>query len=385
MAVVDQSPLTASRPITRLLASGWFELIPAAILMALAVVLNFGFDKPKAALLLDGCAFVAAAFTGRYPRVAGALLALCLLAHLAIPPTWATMSEYAPLVPLLGAGVRGLVRRQRVMVIGYGALLAAITAHDAPSLSEALLGCVIWAVLLLLVCFVGYAFNRLDRAHQVERQAALMLQRQRLVRELHDTVARTLMIIAKQGERIIERGGTPEDLEALVATARGAEDQLRMALRFLSDPTSSATQWAPGSSLGEALRTGEALLRQHGFQPTIDVGGEVRLISPQCSSVLGTAAAEAIANVVKHGDPARPVAVAVSLVGDQVELDVLNYAAATTSRDNSWGLQAMGQLLAEAGGTVTTERVDDQWHCRILLPLAATEPKKGRVTAPPPT
>lgn len=388
MAVVDQASGGRRRVVGRLLDSGLFELVPAALLLALVVAYNLGVDQPWQALAVDVGSCVAAALTARFPRAGGIVLAAWLVWYLVIPVPWATLGEYSPLIAILGAGIRGRLRTQVVMTIGYGTLLVAITARGATSVAGAILSSLAWVVLLAIIWLIGYAVFTLGRAHEIQRAAELLVQRQRLARDLHDTVARSLTMVTMLGRRIQDRGSTPEDLQALIDTAQSAQDQLRLALRFLSDPaipaaqgTAASTGPSAGSSTAEALRAGEALLQQHGFRPTIEIEGDPGRLTPHQSSVLGAAAGEAIANVVKHGDPSRPVAVVLSIGSGQAELDVLNYAtqAPAPSGEKPLGLWGMQQRLAEVGGTVTASRIDDQWQTRVVLPVGTSDPRGGRL------
>lgn len=374
MAVVDTDDHARHRVIDRLLTSGSFEAILAALAVVLAVVFNYLKDQPREVLILDVALFLTAALTARYPRAAGVALGVGLALMLLIPSPWATLGEYAALIAVLGAGMRRRTRIQLAMIMGYGPLLIMVTARHAPGLREIAMGAIAWVAFLGLMWAVGQLFATVTRAHENQRTADLVLQRQQFTHELHDTVARSLTIVVRLGERMRRnRTASPEELAALADAARAAHDQLRLVMELLDDPTDPASPISIGSSsLTEALISGRALLEQHGFAPTITVEGDLGLLSEERSSVLGAAAEEAFANLVKHGDPSQPSTVVVWVTADRAELTTLNHPrteTAPTPVGAALGLHGMRRRVAELGGEVIAEQIGSQWQTRILLPL----------------
>lgn len=383
MAVVDTPEPARLRVIDRLMTSGSFEAILATLAAALAGIFTYLKDQPREVLALDAALFLAAALTARYPRAAGVALGAGLAAMLLIPSAWATLGEYAALIAVLGAGMRQRTRVQLAMIAGYGPLLILTTARDAPDFRGALMGAIAWSAFLGMMWAVGHLFTTVTRAHESQRKADLVLQRQQLTHELHDTVARSLTVVVRLAERM-QRSGTADSecLAEITDAARAAHDQLRLVMDLLGDPTGPATPVSIGSSsLTEALRSGRALLEQHGFAPTITVEGDVELLSEERSRVLGSAAGEAFANLVKHGDPSRPSAVSVLVTADHAELTALNHPRTEIApglTGTALGLHGMRRSMAELGGTVSAEQIGSQWQTRITLPLAAGSDKRTR-------
>jgi signal transduction histidine kinase len=177
---------------------------------------------------------------------------------------------------------------------------------------------------------------------------------------------------AKLAERRLSRQAEPDpELESIVAAVREADERLRMTMSLLHDEEGSAVPIGP-SSLADAVRAGQTLLQEHGFRAEISIQGDLGRLSAEQSTLLGAAAGEAFANLVKHGDPARPCAVVVAVTRQQAELTLLNHprtGESPTSSDDSFGLLAMRRRMTEAGGTASAEKVGEQWRVRIQLPL----------------
>lgn len=382
MAVIDRPLTRGSRRVSQLLASGWFEAVTAMLLLLLAIFLNRAASQPLGVLLLDAALCVTAGLSARRPRILGVVLGTLLALNLLLPVHWATLGEYAPLIPIAGSGMRGRVRVQRAMIAGYGLLLGLITIQDAPSVLGAAMGCLSWAALIFLAWVVGRAFIAHTRAQQQQREAEATLHQQQLARDLHDTVARSLTVVVRVGERLRRQAAfDSNDLHVLTDAARAAHDQLRLVMQVLRDPATPNPPVTGAASLVEALRNGMVTLRQHGFAPTITIEGNVGCLTELQSTALGAAAGEAFANVVKHGETRRPVAVVVLVTQAQIDLTVLNYAPSRpgTTAAGGMGLWGMQQRVAEVGGTVTAEPSGAQWQTRVRIPLLPSN-QRPRVT-----
>lgn len=149
--------------LSALLANGRFDVLLAAALAVLSVTLGV-FRGAGWTVILDVAAAVLAGLTVRWPVWAGTGLGLLLVGYLFLPETAATMGEYAPLVPILGAGMRGQRRQRAWMSGGFGAVLAALTYQDYPGSPLFLLGVLVWAVLIAVLWLIGNLFTAYRRA-----------------------------------------------------------------------------------------------------------------------------------------------------------------------------------------------------------------------------
>jgi signal transduction histidine kinase len=357
-----------------LVQPGRIEVVLATLLAALILVLDLPTHR-LSAVPADLAACVVAAATARWPRAAGALLGAILLGYLMAPNGWATMGEYALLIPILGTGMRGQFRIRAWMSAAYFVILAAYAVKLAPTLASAMLGWVVWASLFAVLWLIGNTFHAFAEAQRQARTAEMVLQRQVLARELHDTVARSFTHVTMAAERALLRGvASAEDLKTISDEAAKGVDELRWVMTLLSDPATSVDALAAGrTSLAEALAAAqESLLAEH-FQVSVSLDGDLERLDTEASMTLAAVTAEATANIVKHGDRDRPCAVVVQ-VGDQVgELSFINTPAVPSGAGSTakhLGVWGMRQRLEPLGGEVVAAAEDGLWVTRVTLPLA---------------
>ncbi len=361
--------------VVRLSRSGRIEVVLAVSLAVLTVVLITGTGKPWPPLLLDCLACALAAVTPRWPRAAGVALGLVLASYLFIPTEWATMGEYALLIPILGSGMRGERTARAVMSGAYLVILAALTVQAAPNLVQAFLGSIVWAVLIGLLWLIGNVFVASSRAHEQARQTELVLQRQAVARELHDTVARSLTRVAMAAEGALLHGSaTSAELELIADQARRSTQELRWVMTLLRDPANLDGLASTPTPLHLALLQGRAELAQHGLQATVSVTDGIEQLDPARSEALGAVTSEAISNMIKHADPSGPCAIIVDVSEDNAELVFLNRPRQDERASSalSLGLQNLRETLEPLGGSLHTERQPTQWMTRATLPMSAS-------------
>lgn len=186
------------------------------------------------------------------------------------------------------------------------------------------------------------------------REAGVLDERQRLAREIHDTLAQGLTGIVTQLEAAEAAGGRSEQWQAHVVRARAlARESLREARRSLQ-----ALQPAPleGSRLPDAIaemarRWSETSTVASTFGTT---GRPVPLLT-ELEVALFRVAQEALANVARHSSASR-VDLTISYTDDLVLLDVRDNGVGFTPGDaDGFGLRAMAQRLRLAGGRLEVE------------------------------
>jgi signal transduction histidine kinase len=193
------------------------------------------------------------------------------------------------------------------------------------------------------------------------REAGVLDERQRLAREIHDTLAQGLAGIVTQLQAAEQAGGGSADWRRHVATAR------ELARESLSEARRSVHAIRPepleGARLPEAI--GDVTRRwsaQHGVPADVTTTGEVQPLRPEIEVTLLRTAQEALANVAKHAGASR-VGLTLSYMGDLVTLDVrddgagFEPAGAPPERngDGGFGLAAMRQRVHRVAGTLAVE------------------------------
>lgn len=196
-----------------------------------------------------------------------------------------------------------------------------------------------------------------SRLVEQARDAGVSQERQRLAREIHDTLAQGLTGIITQLEAAEQRQ------DDLPAHRRHVHDAVGLARESLAEARRSVQALAPGplehARLPAVLRAHvEDVAERHGFTAQLQVEAWEASIPSEVESVLLRITQEALANVAKHAD-ASLVAVTLSLLDDQVLLDVRDdgrgFCLDRPGSPTGFGITSMRQRLAEVGGTLTLE------------------------------
>ncbi|MCA9973429.1 MAG: sensor histidine kinase [Anaerolineales bacterium] len=193
-----------------------------------------------------------------------------------------------------------------------------------------------------------------------ERREGMLQERERLARDIHDTLAQGFTSIVMHLEAAEQ--ALPGDLATLRHhldtardTARASLTQARQVVHDLR-PELLARQSLPAA----IERVVSRWAAQTGIHAAVACTGSVLPLHPEVDVTLLRALQEALANVRKHAQ-AGEVRVTLSYMGDVVVLDVaddgvgINGAGAPSPYAGGFGLQAMRERVAQLGGTVALE------------------------------
>jgi signal transduction histidine kinase len=366
--------------ISRLVDTDRMEGVLAGVLALLVVLLDLMTAQAWQPMLLDLCACAAAACVPRWPRAAGAALGGILALYVFIPPEWATLGEYALLIPILGMGMRGRRRARALMTAAYFVILAAISWVDAPNGRSSVIGWILWAVLIAVLWLIGDVFVATVEAQRKARRADRLLQRQAIARDLHDRLSRSLTQVTMVAERARLRGQAgPGDLEVIAEAASRSNEELRWMLAILSDPSEDSRGGvARETPFDKALADAENSLTRSGFSVAVTVTGAISRLTDKQGDVLGEVTGEAAGNIIKHAEPDTSCAVIVDIGDTAAELVFVNRPRRErTSGVVSLGLGSMRERLASVGGRLVIDEGPDQWATRIVVPLS-THPTPTR-------
>jgi signal transduction histidine kinase len=219
----------------------------------------------------------------------------------------------------------------------------------------------------------------LTRTHQV----AAREERQRIARDLHDSVTQTLFGLQAVAQAALDFWDTqPTQARAAVETilhlARGASVEMRTLLFDLRD---EALQHA---GLAGALEQHVAMLRhQCGLAVDVEVAPALRLPPPHAEA-LYRIVQEALANVVKHAR-ARRAGITIALrdgrVSVRVEDDGVGFPTEGPAVD-AFGLRGMRERVRALGGTVRVgNRSTGGAYVSADLPLSSAQDAAARTTA----
>jgi signal transduction histidine kinase len=259
------------------------------------------------------------------------------LAHLAEAAHWPTAVGTGPAIvgPLLSTGtLHGL------LVVGY----RAGERRD------------IEADLAMMTAFAGQAALALERARaQEERELFAVLEdRERIARDLHDVVIQRLFATGLQLQTTATMAGRPE----VSVRVNAAVDQLDTTIRDIRSAIFELR-----SPLGAGLRTElreliEAAADPLGFRPGLETVGPVDSVaSDQLRADILAVIREALSNVVRHAG-ATAVRVAVRAEPGLMTVLVEDNGVGPGEADHRGGLANMAQRAAGYGGTFEIRPTD---------------------------
>ncbi|AKJ13955.1 histidine kinase [Streptomyces incarnatus] len=213
-----------------------------------------------------------------------------------------------------------------------------------------------------------------DRLAAAEARAADLAVRNRLARELHDSVGHALSAVTLQAgaaRRLL--GSDPEFVrEALAAieeTTRRTVGELDAVLGVLRDGDAPGT--APAPTLASDL---EGLLRRTraaGQPVTATVAADPATLPPLVSREAYRIVQEGLSNALKHAG--TPVTVHIATAAGHLELTVENPlgAAPAPRPGGGHGLRGVADRVRLLGGTAQAGPAGDTWRLCVRLPLTA--------------
>ena len=207
-----------------------------------------------------------------------------------------------------------------------------------------------------------------------ERDKAMLAERTRLAREIHDTLAQGLtgIIVQLGAAQQAHRGHHPDLAQHLDIAGMMARESLAEARRSVWNLRAEALTHG---DLRDALQSLVSRLRQPRIEATFTFDGTWRPIPADVESALLRVAQEGLANAVRHSG-ADTVTIVLSLVSSTLALTIRdngcgfgNQVLAAPSPFNAFGILGMRERIAALHGTFSL--CDDEGaviHVSIDLP-----------------
>ncbi|WP_433219943.1 sensor histidine kinase [Microtetraspora malaysiensis] len=277
----------------------------------------------------------------------------------------------APMVPILMGSVLIRLRFSVALPIVAGAMAVQAWVFTTVPPDGSLWSGFYFAITVFVTGFVTYAVIRLvvvtrelEQARADLAEAAVLKERLRISRDLHDGLGHSLSAIALKGDlarRLVERDPAVAagELEELVRVARDAAQDVRQVVRGFRE-----------MSLSQEVDRGVALLAAAG------VRCHVNLADVEWPKAVGETLAwgvrEGVTNVVRHSR-ATTCSITTSRRGRAVRLEVVNDgrvegdggpspapgASATGRSGGGSGLAGLRERAEQVGGSMVAERVGD--------------------------
>ncbi|MGV8858902.1 sensor histidine kinase [Rhodoglobus sp.] len=212
-----------------------------------------------------------------------------------------------------------------------------------------------------------------DELAAVSRDAGVSSERERLAREIHDTIAQDLtglVLVAQRARRELDNNhpaAAAEQLELIEDSARAALAEARALV------TASAPVGLTGDGIMSALeRLAERYSRETGLTVSVDAG-QLPAIERETEVVVLRCAQEALANVRKHAS-ATHATIAVTVDGTGLTLAVTDDGVGfdPASVHTGFGLEGMSARLALVNGRLDIDSSGAGTTVRATIPQGAS-------------
>ncbi|PKV84429.1 sensor histidine kinase [Streptomyces sp. TLI_146] len=207
-----------------------------------------------------------------------------------------------------------------------------------------------------------------ERLTALEERTERLLERNRIAREIHDSIGHALTVAVVQAGAARAAGDpafTARALAAIEETGRAALDDLERVLLVLRESGGPVGQ---RPTLDEADRLLESA-RASGAKVDSELSGPLSLVPGPVSREGYRILQEALTNVLRHSGPV-PVRVRIAVLGERLELDVTNPLAGSTPRGQGGsGLRGIRERAALLGGEARSGPQAGEWRVRVRLPL----------------
>ncbi|RKS74756.1 signal transduction histidine kinase [Actinomadura pelletieri DSM 43383] len=257
-------------------------------------------------------------------------------------------------------------------------------AETWPQWPAPLAGLASLAVLLALIVGAGALLSRLaprllgpsaaDRLAEMEARAVKLAERNRLARELHDSVGHALSVVTLQAAaagRVLDADPefAREALGAIEESARAALEDLDHVLGLLREDASRAA--APQATLKDLGRLLEQT-RIAGVKLDADVGAEVEHVPAAVSREAYRIVQEGLTNALRHAGKV-PVRLRLGVERERLEVEMSNPlgapGGAAAGHGGGRGLGGVRERVTVLRGEMTAGPDGDHWRFRVSLPL----------------
>jgi signal transduction histidine kinase len=213
----------------------------------------------------------------------------------------------------------------------------------------------------------------LQASRDAEAEAAMLRERGRLARDMHDVLAHSLsgLMLQLEGARMLAaqpdvNGQLPPALDRAHHLARAGLEEARRAIAALRDED------LPGPNRLQQLASD--FEQDSNIRAGLEVTGTPRPLDSEASLTLYRVAQEALTNARKHALPER-VELSLSYEADGTRLTVCDHAAAPASPSPStvgagggYGLTGMRERAELIGGRLDADRTDDGFRVELWIP-----------------
>ena len=280
----------------------------------------------------------------------------------------------------------------RAMVLGAAVILAKMGTNATLgflTLADVGIGCLILGSTFAL----GLALRYRSGARRREREQVVLLERERLARDLHDVVGHHISAVAVRAQAGLavsqtDPGAAADSLRVIEEQASRALAEMRTLVRVLrsdelrpseggGDRADETDELAPGPTLADVERLADPTAPR----VEVDLDGDPARVSAAVGGAVQRIAQESVTNARRHARGATRIAVRVTVGETSVRLRVSDDGGAPASpshsgyghggyRHGGYGLAGMRERAALLGGTLDAGPDAAGWTVEAILPLS---------------
>jgi signal transduction histidine kinase len=295
---------------------------------------------------------------------AGAVVATVLL--IAVPLAVVFIAQQAGLAPASLAGPR----------------LGPLDEHDtwwSPVLGLVLLVATVYAVaglgaLAALMAPVLLGPSQTERIAVLEAASRRLAERNRIARDLHDSIGHALTTTTLQAAAARELFDTDpafarRALETIEEVGRGAMDDLDHVLGVLRERDRDPAAHRPQPTLADLDRLCDDV-RASGVEVAVEVAGLIGEVPAVVSREGYRIVQEGLTNAARHAGRV-PVRLRMAVADGVLEIDLTNPVTkrVTTGGHAGRGLDGMRERVGLLGGRLSVGEADGLWRVAVRLPL----------------
>lgn len=284
-------------------------------------------------------------------------------------PGFGRIRWLAVILPTLSVGLFEFLRHQWLASVLPGWLGAGWLGNVVGTL----------VVAALLYVFVRFFTETLREsaleAARAREEAAVVVERQRIAREIHDNTAQTLFYLTVKLRETDDLMAAGESEEAR-GELRVAREEIRVAYHQVRAVVADLRQQAELEDFGEAVRrTATELAERLEVQITCEVAGRATLPVSSRQHVLAIVQ-EALINAHRHGR-ARRATVRLKTIGEDAAVEVSDEGAGfdpgAAPQEGRYGLTIMAERAQMAGGQLGLDSTPGRGtRVTVHLPGAAS-------------
>ena len=276
-----------------------------------------------------------------------------LLGALIADPTYASLLIAVPLIDVrrrVGEPLRRLLT-----VAALAAILLVVMTEQTRRVIAEFEAMFVLAIALAIVVLFGDSLRRMDQARTAELALARVDERNRLARELHDSLGHNLLACSIQ-----LRNATAQQHRDPEATSRAIDLAGRAVAEALADTRLSVDNIradSAGFSLEQALPDLVERAAPTSMTVDVDLQGDYKSLDQLTQITLYRVAQEALTNIVRHAN-AGAASIQATVTGASAVLEIsddgdgFDLGSATGSGS---GLQSIKERMSRIGGRLDVE------------------------------